>query len=58
MKKTSLGFYNPPKIVVDWHVAQEERKATWFEVRELALLCTSMPHTNTLAHTCTPTAVL
>jgi len=26
------GFYNRPKIVVDWNIPQEERKATWFEV--------------------------
>lgn len=32
--KARRGFWNRPKIIVDWNIAQEERKATWFEVRD------------------------
>lgn len=40
--KARRGFWNRPKIIVDWNIAQEERKATWFEVRDGAIDATAI----------------
>lgn len=58
VNKGSRHFYNRPRITVGWEIVQEERKATWFEVRGAAQRLPCCLRSLTLRHCRQTTAIL